>query len=480
MKELRKKLKENGNFIEEEEEKIIDTIIEDSIRLINDFYPVENPRESKAYSFLTKEKRSVLDLKTSVIKFLAKELSSFITEILKLKPVYSNSQILELHWNDIGSELNISLSGTEGSLALSLNSQENFLFKASKQDSQRWKKGTLYDVLWKFNLKQFERALGRESNTNDIFDEKFFLWEGRIFRAFYILKKYFLLLSILIESNNNESNNDVTLVLDEFIQLKARSIYHRTTEHDLSVFDRIKNFKLEFSEGNEFIPFYSLGIFDFSFFWREVLNYDSAKLDEDFFYSILQQNLCYADRHSILRISRTLQRTIWRGIILAKLKENAMETISQIWKKNENNEDKHRLKNLMKEYFFGFSSGWEDIVFVVEGNLENIFSVKERLSKEEWIKRTETIICLNLQEVSSETSEETGNFAIHATARIESFEPPEENSSIRLYMYPGRHDVLYFKDNLSQNCIASKLVKFLNSIEGNSIKDVHIDILKKL
>jgi len=504
LRELRKRIlgrKRKGRT----EKTVMDKAVEGALQALNDLYPLLDSGEGRAYSLLTKDKQVIFNLKASLMKALAGEFIALF-EDLKIKKLEMEEHPLVVSWKKEGASLLISEENSKGFLwkleekDVSQNNKngnkdkdedkeedkgegkkksKDFVIVFSEPGSN-YEKSNIYETLWRFNLERIESSS----------DSSLTLWEGRVFRTFYIMR-YPLFKSIFKSIDKN--GKSIEILLDELVQLKTREIYENKNENE-SLLDKIREFKKSFSE----VPLYSLGAFDFSFFRRELpheISGKSAKEDETEFYKKLFNTLSYTDRHSILafrdkveNLKENKDKKRWRGIILAKIAFDVLEKSKDSLKKD--GVWKEEVWNEVKDYLYGISSGWETLVFVIEDSLEKIFDVKRKLSSMPWIKRTETTINVNFEEdAESEVhtnTKQAGNdhkniaftFAIHASVRVENLPkdlPPG------WYLYPGRHDLLYIEEGLDEGQVFKKLKDFLKDTKKiGKIKDVHIDIIARL
>jgi hypothetical protein len=235
-----------------------------------------------------------------------------------------------------------------------------------------------------------------------------------------------------------------------------------------------------------------LGVFDFSLFRRELtssVSLRSAKESEEDFYKPLRDTCSYADRHPIFAFKNKFDKllvqgsNLWRGIILAKVPldvENELSgSLLDKW------------KDLLKNYLYGLSCGWETLIFVINGSLNEIFKAKELLISMDWVERTETIITMDPYKLESPShqAEDSGDssnssFAVHATVKLKDFGKLKSSLPSSWFLYPGRHDLLKWINEVSEREVPSVLIRLFSEIDtlvnGDSrIEDVRIDILKK-
>jgi len=435
----------------ENEKDEIKEVIDGVFEALGDLFPLSNcKREGKAYSFLTMDKRATFCLKTSLIEGLANRFSRLV-EVLEIERLSINENSIRISWKEENGSLTFPLGGRFYKLYEDSDGEFRISVKKEEKENSSFRNSNVYEVIWKFNLKRLKERYG------------FTLWEGRIFRTFYVAKHPFF--GTLLDVCRDE------LVLDEFIQIKTREIYEKCRG---SILDEILNFRL-----GEFRPFYSLGVFDFSFFRREMeKGLKSAKEDERDFYKRLLDTLSYADRHSIWALKKRADELTtkqnsksWRGVVLAKV------SLDRLREKPEEGIEED-LKNL-KKYLYGISSGWESLIFVVEGKLADIFGLKKELSLKSWIERTETVINVHPDFLKSGKGEENSKylFSIHASARLGKLS--YSNFPTGWKLYPGRHDVLYFKRGLNEKEVLEELRNILSNqdLKEARVKDLHIDIL---
>jgi len=502
---LRKKFKRKKELskwllISPEVNEYLDGVIE----AINDLYPVLS-KNGYAFSTLSFEEKKRVLIKASLLKGLAFDFTDIFdfaddSKIEKLRKKFVGgksifqfnvglkSSFLDVEWaegcqkGEDGKRLFLKV-GESNFLSLSAPSEKEFWIEIPKSipGNLDFKKGNLYGLMWFCNME-----ILRTKMKEDIFEWSF--WEGRIFRSYYLLKRFPFLLNELGEEKG------IKLKLGEVVCLKCRGIYDRSGKN---VINEIERFLREFSIENEEEEgkkknlrqlFLTLGAFDFMFFWED---YETAKKDEDRFYRELQKRLAFADRHSVLFIERDGRNENFNDgnlkfVVLVKVKVPTSEDgVVEV------------MLGDMKSHLFAISSGWETLVFTPDTkSLRDFFCefMIEKLLPQGWAKRPETIIGIPLKSLRKsengkdvEKREEKLRLAVSLRLDIEKEDKEDKREIFRELLkegwglFAGRFDVVYVKGLSSEEEIPCEIVRVLEreSLQRISIKDMRIDVIFK-
>jgi len=483
--ELRRRLKKDKEFSGSSSiSKDVGEYLEGVLDAINDLYPVKD-ESGLAFCTFPLDKRKLIGIKALFLKGLSSDFVDIFEigklwekilssvkgkSVLKLKPPESTFWNVEWAVGKFnGREKLVLKVGEDNYLLLPAPSERDSFWmeipaNGSEVSRLRFEKGNLYELAWFCNMKILSSR-----NQEDI--SEWFLWEGRIFRSYYLLKRFPQLLRELKEGKKD----NLKLKLGEIVCIKCRGVYEKSGKE---VLEGIKNFSFEGMGKPEL--FFTLGAFDFMFFWKE---YKTAKKDEENFYKELHKRFAFADRHSVLFLEgEGRQRdevNDLKPVVLVKIKSPSLE------------EGKVDLDlGNIRGSLMAISSGWETLVFTPD--IESLsqffceFMIKELLAKD-WVNRPETILGIPLslfRNPKKEFSKRNGErLRIALSLRLDITGNKSKVFKKLLEegwaLFAGRFDVVYAKGISDEKTIPYEIVNILGkeSLKEVSIRDMRIDVI---
>ncbi|RUM59533.1 MAG: hypothetical protein DSY59_04305 [Persephonella sp.] len=301
------------------------------------------------------------------------------------------------------------------------------------------------------------------------------IYEGSMLRSIVNIKKY-----------NEFIKDSVSFEYDYLNFLKAKRFFESFKDKQITFRDSIKNYS--------FYTRKKLKTLLMSDFTSLFLSKDMYGTDiwEVRIYKDAIRNLGFLDRHSLLKAKskKIKYERNWIVFTLVKFSKKFREFKRELKKSlfidNEKEVFIREIKELVEDYnirekFFGFSLGWEDLILYYEDNcLSNIFEFMEKLQDFTIIQRTETIIGFNMEKnkpLCLNNSKHERNFHLYMFARLKHTDKKLEeiniselnsdnfikNCNIFPEIYPGRFDMILSKKYLKEEEVINCLNKVLNT-----------------
>jgi len=333
-------------------------------------------------------------------------------------------------------------------------------------DFRRFSEVSLLAVVWKNLINK----LTKKNKTLS-----YGIYEGSMLRSVVNIKKY-----------NEFINNSVGFEYDYLNFLKTRSFFESFKDKQTTFGDVIKNYSYYAKEKK-------LKVFLLSDFTTLFLSKDMYGTDiwETKLYGDVIRNLGFLDRHSLLKI-RTKKINYYKNWIVfilikfsKKFRKFKRELRKSFYIDNEKRVFIKEIRELVEDFkirdkFFGFSLGWEDLILYYEDNcLTNIFEFMEKLQDFTIIQRTETIIGFNMEKrtpLCVDTTRHDRNFHLYMFARLkhtnelgreidEKFNNDNFIKRCNIFpeIYPGRFDMILSKKYLKEDEIINCLNEVLNT-----------------
>ena len=352
-------------------------------------------------------------------------------------------------------------------------------------DIRNLKEVSLLAIVWKNLINK----LTKQSKTLS-----YGIYEGSMLRSIVNIKKY-----------NEFIKNSISFEYDYLNFLKAKSFFESFTDKQKTFGDSIRNYSIYTRKK---LKTFLTSDFTSLFLSKDL--YGKGDIWEVKIYKDVIRNLGFLDRHSILR---SKQKTIkydknWTVLTLVKFSKKFREFKRELKKSMFIDSEKKifikEIKELVEKYnirdkFFGFSLGWEDMILYYEDNcLSNIFDFMEKLQDFTIIKRTETIIGFNMENNKSlcnKKLEANRNFHLYMFTRLKHSDKKKElenisslkegnfikNCNVFPEIYPGRFDMVLSKKYLTEEEVINCLNEVLNTrtieLKLGRNKNFHIEDL---
>ncbi len=512
---------------------VIDDDLEYAIKqYLNDLFPIfdesDLPKGVKdkffyrTFSFMSQPQKATAEIIASIIKIISEEFFFYFSKKIENGDLKFFGKFWDIYFKKEDFEKRKEIDNKfytfyiednkdfifEIKVKANLNTKSNreikegvYIRKVNKRSDE---KINIINFIWKMSI-DLSKEKGLYYNVP----------EGRTLRAFSNTRKYPLLIKKLIKDNT------ITMNLDDLLFVKSRKVYDNNKK-------TIKENLKELFRGDK-VKYLAMGPFDTIVLKTDIDKLETTKLSEFFIYKNVILNQAFLDRHAILKIEKKdskvdKENNFWKAYILIKF-SNTFYKYS-LHKKLKKLKSNNKVKiddflNLLSKYFFSFSLGWEDVILEVEGNLEEIFKLKDELQKfkiakffieEEnkneiipfsLIDRTETIILYPLnRNFDNENFDDKKQYKMFVNIRVreeiekgckEKKQPHHldlrkvSTYKFDVFLYPGIYDINLSKSKLSEkdiinivNLILSKNPIFCLDSNKLDAEDVVIHLTKEL